>query len=572
MSSPNKRASRTKFKAFCKKFKYAGRLAWLADSDLCWEVVKSVAPVGVLPVFDLSVPGYGCFVGNNIILHNTLLTFLAPHVLEVQSPLLVVPAKLRGKTAEEFAELATVWKQHPAWLDIGRHCVSYEKISREGGAELLAELQPDLVMLDEAHHVRNPDAAVTRKLTQYFEKNPRTRVMPLTGTSVKRSLLDFAHLMRWSLIELLQPLPLSHRELAAWAAVVDVIKTAEKRKPSDPAALYSLCNNEEKKLGRDGVRSAVRRRIQETPGVVALEGVELDVTLNIELSAITGFNKATEQLAKQLAEGALPNGDPVTDDDLSAEWRHMRTLTSGFWYLRDPKPPVEWFEAHKAWKGAARSVLRGHVPGLESEMLVAKAAAAGKLSAKHCEAYARWVAVRDVYKDTRDKHRPVWVDDTMIEAIAQWNMTRTGIIWVSEIALGERLEEVLGLPYYHELGLDKSGRSIKSSRPEDGSIVASVGSASEGNNLQAWSDNLIISLPPVGTVVEQLLARTHRRGQEAPEVWCEIFFGCLTEWRCWEQAMRDARAESLLEGKKRLLRATVVKKFQLTDMKGPLWA
>jgi intein/homing endonuclease len=566
--SPGKKVSRTKFKAFCEKFKYTGKLAWLADSDLCWEAVKSVVTVGVLPVYDLSVPDHGCFVGNNFVLHNTLLTFLAPHVLEAQRPLLVVPAKLRGKTADEFAELALVWKTHAAWLDVGRHCVSYEKISREGGAELLLGLRPDLVMFDEAHHVRNRDAAVTRKFEQYFEENPKTRVVPLTGTSVRRSLLDFAHLLRWSLPDLLHPLPFSYRELEAWALVVDVIKTAEQRKPGDPTALYSLCTDEERKLGRDGVRSAVRRRIQETPGVVAHEGAELDVALNVELSAVVGFGKTVEKLAEMLAAGTLPNGDLVTEDDLSAQWRHARTFTSGFWYERYPPPPAEWLEARKAWKGAVRSVLREHVLGLESELLVARAAALGKLTQKQCAAYTRWGAVRDVHKD---KHRPVWVDDAMIEAIAQWNMTRTGIIWVSEVALGERLQEVLGLPYYHELGLDRTGRSIKDSRPDHGSIVASVGSASEGNNLQAWDDNLIISLPPVGTVVEQLLARTHRRGQEAREVWCEIFFGCMTEWRCWEQVMRDTKAESLLEGKKRLMRATVVKNFQLKDMRGPLW-
>ena len=509
----------------------------------------------------------------------TLITFLLPLVLEAERPLLVVPAKLKknGKTCDEFLELGKTWKTHEAWStakSIDRNVVSYEILSRERGAQILAELNPDLLILDEAYHVKNPEAAVTRKLDKFVQKRrgqKRFWVCALTGTSINRSLKDFAHIMHWCRPDEYYPLPLSELELEAWAAAVDVIKSTEKRMQGSPGALVSLCNDIEKRQDRDGIRSAVRRRIQETPGVIACEGSDVSAELNIELTALTGYNDEVERLFKQLRAGTMPNGDPVTDEDLSAQWRNARTLTSCFYYYRNPPPPSEWLKARHAWKGTVRSVLSEHQVGLESEKLIALAASRGHLGPRQCEHYERWKKARPLYDDSERTRKAVWVDDLMLKFVDDWRKRRTGIIWVSEVALGKELEKQLGLPYYHELGLDRWGNSIINADPKNGCVVASVGSVSEGNNLQRFCDNLVISPPPTGVVWEQLLGREHRRGQESDEVSCEVLFGCLVEWRCWQQALIDAAAASVLESKKKLMVATVIPKFKVMNMRGELW-
>lgn len=417
------------------------------------------------------------------------------------------------------------------------------------------------------HRLKNTQAAVTRRIAHWMDEHPDTRVIAMSGTITKRSLLDFVHLVRWCLPETGQPLPRYPKELEAWAAAVDVIKSHEQRTQGGVGALRLFCNEEESTQGRDGVRSAVRRRIQETPGVVASQGQGVEASLNIVLTKIDGYSQRTEELARGLLEKKKPNGDVITARDLAARWRLFRTLTSGFWYQWEPRPPKEWLKRRRAWKWFVNSVLDEFIPGLESEALVAKAVKAGRLGRGERE-YQAWQEVKDTYKPDVF---PVWEDLRMIEAVQAWTVEHRGIVWVSEVALGEELERRLGLPYYHEMGLNSRGYPIEKTHPGEGCIVASVGSNSEGRNLQAWSDNLIISPPPTGTVVEQILGRTHRPGQEADEVWAEVFFGCRVEWECWLQAMRDAEYASEIEGPKKLTYATIERTFTPEYGGNALW-
>ena len=483
----------------------------------------------------------------------TLISFLAPTVVESERPLLVVPAKLKEKTRREFKALAKHWKQHPRL-----RIVSYEKLSRINGTKLLQSLKPDLFIFDESHRLKNTSAAVTRKIAQWMAAFPNTKVLAMTGTSTKRSMLDYAHILRWTLPNCF-PLPRNVEELESWACAVDVIKPFEKRTQTAPGALFSFCTTAERLQGQDGVRSAIRRRIHDTPGVVSLESVQLDASLNISVDLELGYGQEVRELAKKLSEGYLPNGDIYLEEgkeaqSLQTKWRIMRTLTSGFWYDWDPRPPPEWMDLRAAWRKTVRNILLRNVPGLESEALIARAAAHGKINRAVEDLYKEWRAERSKHKwDTV----PVWVDDCILHRIAKWSKEHTGLIWVSEVALGQRLEKDLGLPYYHQMGKDRRGRFVEDANPRDGSIVVSVQANGEGRNLQAWNDNLVISPPPTGTVWEQLLGRTHREGQRADEVWVDVVVGCAVEWRCWQQALHDSRFHETFEGEKRLNLATI---------------
>jgi len=501
----------------------------------------------------------------------TLVSFLAPRVLDTDGrptrALLIVPAKLREKTYAEFSVLREHW-QESAWV-LREPVVSYEKISREGGTELLEELAPDLLILDEAHRVKNLSAACTRRINAYIEAH-RPRVVAMSGTFTNRSLLDFAHILRWCMPGEKMPLPQIKQELEVWAAALDEMKFNGKRVEVDVGALKRFCRDEE--FTRVGVREAFKRRLNETPGIVAVEAKGCAASLNVVLTPVIGYRERTREFARKLRAGEKPNGDAVTDDDLAARWRIFRTLTSGFWLAWQPQPPEKWLKARRAWKASARRVLEQHWPGLESEALVAKAASRDALpgvvnpGSIVVSAYREW-------KSIENEHRhdvvPVWVDDTMLRFVDDWRKDHVGIVWVSEVALGERLQADLGLPYFHELG--RCGKKlIDDADPKDGCIVASVGSNAEGRNLQRWNDNLVVSLPPTGSVVEQMVGRTHRPGQEADEVWVEIALGCDVEFECWLQAMRDVRYAEATEGSKKLTRATV-SPFKLPKMDGALW-
>lgn len=527
-------------------------------------------PVQAKALQELHDLGFGLFGKLPVGAGKTILSYLAPYVLDdgegkLPRALLVVPAKLRDKTYREFRALGRHWKA--AWF-LDEFVVSYEKLGREGATELLESKRPDLLILDEAHRLKNVSAAVTRRISAYVDAHPELRVVAMSGTITTRSLRDFAHVLRWCLPGERMPLPQVKSELEVWAAAVDEIKVTEDRVPVDVGALTKFCSEEEKAQGRTGVRAALRRRFDETPGIVGTRSQGVAASLNIVLTRVDGYNAVTRVLAQKLRAGEKPNGDPVTDEDLSARWRIFRTLTSGFWYDWATRPSEVWLDARRGWKKVVRRVLADHLPGLESEALVAKAALAGKFAASYVECYRVWTAVKDACSSDVV---PVWVDDRMVRFVDAWRREHEGIVWVSEVALGKKLESELGMRYFHELGRDGTGMMIEDADPRAGSIVASVGSNSEGRNLQAWNDSLVVSPPPTGTVFEQLLGRMHRPGQEADEVWCEVAVGCAVEWECWCQALRDTRYADAVEGSKKLLVATIDGGFELPPGDGGLW-
>lgn len=66
-----RRLSRSRMKRFAKACS-SEKLHNLATSDVFWDEVASVEPIGDQPVFDLTVPGCQNFVGDGVFLHNSL--------------------------------------------------------------------------------------------------------------------------------------------------------------------------------------------------------------------------------------------------------------------------------------------------------------------------------------------------------------------------------------------------------------------------------------------------------------------------------------------------------------------
>jgi hypothetical protein len=147
-----------------------------------------------------------------------------------------------------------------------------------------------------------------------------------------------------------------------------------------------------------------------------------------------------------------------------------------------------------------------------------------------------WRAIRDSFAPNRI---PVWIDDTALRDIGNWIKHNDGIVWIDHVALGNRVETELGIPYYGERGYDTRGQFIEDS--DERTIVASIASNSEGRNIQRWSNNLVTNWPTVGLKCEQLIGRTHREGQEADEVVVDVAMGCREHATAWWQSLEDSR-------------------------------
>jgi hypothetical protein len=486
----------------------------------------------------------------------TMISLLVPIVLEARAPMLIVPAALIEKTRTEARKLAQHWKL-PTFL----HIVSYQALGRVSGAGTLENLNPDLIICDEAHKLKNKRAAVTKRVARYMHEHPDTRFIALTGTISKRSLHDFAHLLAWSL-KLRTPLPRHYNELEAWALAIDERPNAIVP-PLHPGAILKLATEEDTGSVTQRARTAVRRRINDTPGVVTASGEGCAVSLRVQGHVVQTAQQTAAAFDTLRTKWETPDGHPLNDG--FAIWRHARELALGFYYKWDVRPPDAWLEARKAWSVHCRKVLKDNRRNLDSEMQVALACK------EHPEWYGdaeynTWVAIRDTFKP---RTVAVPFDDSVLNYCRHWAGARGGLVWCEHIDFSRRLSASTGLPYFAGEGLDANGNSIENF--EGTCAILSIEANREGRNLQRFSRNLVVSPPQQGDRWQQLLARTHRDGQEADEVICDVVISCAEHVDAMRIMLSDAQYQEDITGDhQKLLLADVIVPDTL-QLKGAVW-
>lgn len=520
----------------------------------------------------------------------TLVSFLLPVVVQsVQRPMLILPAALVEKTWREFKELQKHWLCHPAFAtraNFDKSVVTYEKLGRDSGKDALYYRLPDMLILDEAHRAKNRQAACTRRLERFMIANPETVCCCMSGTITKRSIRDYWHMLRWTHRKN-APLPLVEKEMETWAEALDERKV-DVLSRRDPGALMQLCTKEEKDklspersapLGRTSqmpqffsnlseklvvVRAGYQRRLRETPGVVCSPDKNIDCSLQIRRLAFDPGPEVQAHLDHLRAEWETPNGDVLAMPvDV---WRHARELATGFCYRWSPPPPADWLQARKRWNWIVRQILTPpqarsrkdlvreqgvqatQIDGamyeqykhlhLDSPMQVALSVQQGRIAdSQILFAYREWMRVRDSYKINVVAD---WFSDSTVEFCADWaKQNDRSIIWTEHRAFGERLAQVLDTGFCSNGGLDANGSTIESY--EGKIVVASVAANKEGRNLQAWNRNLIVSMPPTGSICEQLIGRTHREGQQEDTVYVDWLAACIEQDEGFAQMMADAK-------------------------------
>jgi len=481
----------------------------------------------------------------------TLCSLLAPDFAGAKRPLLIVPAALVEKTKREFRTLAKHWQcLHPDRYTI----ISYETLSRANASAkldsqgrivrpgLLETLRPDLIVFDEVHKVRNKKAAVTRKVTRFLKEHPGIKVVAMSGTLTKRSLRDYSHIARWALGKG-SPVPQTDNDLEAWAACLDEkVASFQRVKPGALRLLDPSIDREsvdDENLGK--ARRAYQSRLVETPGVVATIDGALGTALRISpLDAVQ--DDAIDEAFKTLrTKWETPDGQDFAD--ALSLYRYARQLSLGIYQIWNPRPPDEWLNARKAWNSACREILKTNRRGLDSELQVIRAVALG-LYPEASDALTQWRAVKGQYDPEKNKETR-WISDSAVKAAQKWigEQDAPAIVWCEHTEFARGLARATGMSYYGAGGVDSKGRAIEEHSTEgaggEAHIIASVQSNGTGRNLQKWSRNLIMSAPPNGAQYEQLLARTHRPGQEDDEVLVSLYLGCWEAIAGIHQARRD---------------------------------
>ena len=457
----------------------------------------------------------------------TLVSFLAPVVANSKRPLLLIPAKLANKTIKEFEELAKHWKSVPIKI------MNYELLSRERGMQELNDYKPDCIVMDECHRAKNTKAAVTKRLKRYIKQHNPT-VAAISGTITRKSIKDYWHILEWTHGDN-KPLPNKWNEMADWSNALDedVLPWARLA----PGKLDMLCDEEElaaiaanPKKPLAAIRSAYRRRLGDTPGVITLNTKSVESSLLVEQVLFKHTSSVVLDAFKHLRESwESPDGYAFSQAvDL---WRTARQLACGFYYKWDPRPPQEWLDCRREWASFARKILGNNRRGIDSELQLVNACDRGEYSNVELEA---WRFTKETFKPNVV---PVWLDLSVIEYATKWLTKNKGIVWVEHVSVGEKISEVSGFSYFGESGKSSERERIEQAR---GPIIASISANGEGRNLQAWDKNLVISCPPSGATWEQLLGRTHRQGQESDSVTYQVFISCIELWTGYEKAKRDA--------------------------------
>jgi hypothetical protein len=463
-----------------------------------------------------------------------LLTMLAPHAVDAKRPVLLLPASMRVPYAEERVKFA------PHWRIAEPRVVSYTDLSVESGADLLERLAPDLIVADEAHNLRHPESARTRRIIGYFLRHPETRFVALSGTLTKRSLADYAHLAELALRER-APVPLDRWDLAAWCRILDA--RGEPQSDSDWRSLAPVFPDWEQHGERRQIiaRKRYSAVLTSCPGVVATSDASVSASLYLHRRPLPlePDSPIAESLRELERTWTRPDGEELPDPLALA--RVGRQVSQGFYYRwawPTGVPDLAWLSSRNRWAAWVRYTLGRALPDLDSPARVEKALRAGRLRDERGGSLLRaWDAESHKLPPPVEA---VWFSDEVVQDVLRWALERVergvgGIVWYADVAMGDRLR-VCGLPVY-----DAGEQVPRVPDPDCPVIACSIAAHGTGKNLQAWADNLILAMPTSGDLAEQLVSRTHRAGQEADEVHVETYAHTRFFRKGLFQALADAR-------------------------------
>lgn len=467
----------------------------------------------------------------------TLVSFLAPVVLALSldttvehiRPLLLLKANLDGKTIREFRALANHWD---GCRTIER--LSYEKLSRKNQVDFLERFQPLLIMADEAYALKNPRGARAKRIRRYRNNKPEVVFLPLTGTFVKDTVHDYAHLSEWSLRDL-SPVPhhedVAYIELADWGNAVDV-SPRETRLAA--GVLAELCPSPPESV--DDVRAALACRRHETPCWVRVTSSGVDASLTLQGVKFDGYPRHVEEKFKALRNDyETPDGVAFTEP--AKLWSYLMCCSSGFWYRYDPLPPEVWKAARREWGAFVRDIINHNKNHWDTGEQITLACANGRLDSGGV--YEKWQEVKGLY-DLESHKKTEWFDDSFINWCVKWLDEEKSILFTSQIAVGQRLKKLTGLPYFHHGGIDPDHGAIE--QWKGGAAIASVDSNKQGRNIQhLWSKACVVGGLSSGPDAEQLIGRLHRTGQEADVVEYTFPYGCFEVFNTLHRAREQAK-------------------------------
>lgn len=502
---------------------------WPVQGEALFEALREEGLLGFLPV--------GC--------GKTLISALTPTVIECERPLLLTRQSLKGQLQDDVERIARHFEVHPDITVWG-----YRDLSAETGEQDLIDFAPDLIVADEAHAISREQAARTMRVWRYFmaqdeaEADESPRLVAMSGTLIKKSIMDFWRLAFLSL-DYRAPVPLDSEVQYPLSQVIDPDGQPSRRSfqacmpfvdlaledhdldrqewlESAPTRFSSVVKKKsEKALNFQSlVRQGFHKRLKQSPGVVMSEGTgSCDASLY--------FHEWEPPDSPPIVEDALsdldmfwerPDGELLVTAATVAQVRSQ--LKCGFHYFWDwpgGEPDEEWLEARKQWYYRVRKMQKENIPFRDTPLLI-----------------RRWFDENDPcnpdllpWKAVEHRPKPpqgvAWLSEWLVQAAVDfcvdWVMEtdRKIVIYGSHVALEEAMRK-REVPVYGA-GTRLSNHPDEEHRVTDEICYGSIDAQGTGRNPQyEYADMLILTPPPSGATMEQLIGRMHRAGQPRDEV------------------------------------------------------
>jgi hypothetical protein len=476
---------------------------------------------------------------------------------------------LAGRTKKE--RMAIAKRGRP-----GLYILSDSYLSTTDAVDLLEQIRPEIIVVDEAHVIAGRDSARAKRLQGYIEEF-KPEFVPMSGTMTRKSILDYFFLVKHALrTDSFLPRPLAM--VKEWSGLLDADATKDDIDTSNwnPGALTPLILWAQKQLpgekmppGVAGFRRAFAHRMSTCPGVVCSDGqLNVDSSLLLknnrmeagEVAAYEGYDKV-QHFGSQVEDLMVtPNGDELEHPMLKWKWQYQ-IYGAGFYtelvwpevealarelqcsessaesYLKQAvvhlEKTQEYHRALRSWFGDS------HVPGLDTPALV------GANMYHHGDRdvgyylFEKWegknnsvfpeleLMVNPAKTDMFGRHkRAVRLCGFKVDQALKWARTiaakgEGAIIWVYHIEMGLWMNEVLkkaGLPVlYCPAGGVHNSRIIDHGNSKR-IIVASMRAHGQGKNLQHFQHQWFLQWPRSANMAEQVLGRLHRKGQKADVV------------------------------------------------------
>jgi hypothetical protein len=273
----------------------------------------------------------------------------ARHHVPISVPLM----KLGGITKQK--RLAYARSGRP-----GCYILPYSCLSTTDSSDLLDLIQPDLIIADEAHRLKNARAARTKRIFGkhgYITKHPDAQMVAMSGTITSKSISDYWQTIRACLKENC-PLPTSSHIVRQWGDVLDT-KTPTwgpgesvntygdfYTEPVMPLVRWAQKHFPDEDFPETvrGFRKAYKFRLNTAPGVVVSAEHEIGTSLLMrnepaKEDSVPGMEELEDLIERVKKDFIAPNGDEIDHAIHQFSWLYQ--LSAGFYNdLYWPKPKV----------------------------------------------------------------------------------------------------------------------------------------------------------------------------------------------------------------------------------------